>query len=244
MAVSFFQSLFSVFRKNSASQGPAAKSAGARPAKPAKRAKLTVEQLQEFAPEWIVIGLGNPGAKYAETRHNIGYWPIDRLVERYEAQWLPVERQKAHAALITVEGTPVLLLRSTTYMNNSGEAVGPLASALSLPAGRVIVCHDELDIATGQVRIKDKGGEGGHNGLRSMTAELGTQHYVRVRMGIGRPPKGTSVIDFVLSPFEDADIDLESGWMENTLQDSVDSVTLIVNNGTDIARNDIHTRKH
>lgn len=241
MAVSFLQSLFSVFRKSSAPQEPVDKSSGK---KPGKRSKLAVEQLQEFAPEWIVIGLGNPGAKYAETRHNIGYWPIDRLVERYGAQWLPVEGQKAHAALITVEETPVVLLRSTTYMNNSGEAVGPLSSALSLPAERVIVCHDELDIATGQVRIKDKGGEGGHNGLRSMTAELGTQHYVRVRMGIGRPPKGTSVIDFVLSPFEDADIAPESGWMENTLRDSVDSVTLIVNNGTDIARNDIHTRKH
>jgi len=241
VAVSFLQSLFSVFRKSSAPQEHVAKNAGG---KPAKHTKLTVVELQEFAPEWIVIGLGNPGAKYAETRHNIGYWPIDRLVERFGAQWLPVEGQKAQAALITVEETPVVLLRSTTYMNNSGEAVGPLASALSLPAERVIVCHDELDIATGQVRIKDKGGEGGHNGLRSMTAELGTQHYVRVRMGIGRPPKGTPVIDFVLSPFEDADIDPESGWMENTLRDSVDSVTLIVNNGTDIARNDIHTRKH
>ena len=145
MAVSFLQSLFSVFRKSSALQEPVDKSAGK---KPAKRSKLTVGQLQEFAPEWIVIGLGNPGTKYAETRHNIGYWPIDRLVERYETQWLPVEGQKAHAALITVEETPVLLLRSTTYMNNSGEAVGPLASALSLPAERVIVCHDELDIAT------------------------------------------------------------------------------------------------
>ena len=119
MAVSFLQSLFSVFRKNSASQGPAANSADARPAKPAKRAKLTVGELQEFAPEWIVIGLGNPGAKYAETRHNIGYWPIDRLVERYGVQWLPVEGQKAHAALTTVEETPVVLLRSTTYMNLS-----------------------------------------------------------------------------------------------------------------------------
>ncbi|WP_293790998.1 aminoacyl-tRNA hydrolase [uncultured Corynebacterium sp.] len=231
--MSFLQSLFSLFRKGATNDAPSS----------SRDKKISLADLQEFSPEWIVIGLGNPGAKYAETRHNIGYWPIDRLVEKYGAEWLPVVGEKAKVATIRVEETPVLLVRSTTFMNNSGEAVGPLASALNVPAERVIVCHDELDIAKGQVRIKDKGGEGGHNGLRSMTAELGTQAYVRVRMGIGRPPKGTSVIDFVLAPFEDSDFDSDSGWIENTLGDSVDAVTLIVNNGTDIARNDIHTRK-
>lgn len=250
--MSFLKSLLNVFRRGADSSGaashiadapsPSAQAASARPG--ASAGRVSVPELRDFAPEWIVIGLGNPGAKYAATRHNIGYWPIDRLVDELGVRWSAVDGVRAQVAAIHLGDIPVLLVRSTTYMNESGEAVGPLAAALGAPANRVIVCHDELDIAKGQVRIKDKGGEGGHNGLRSISAELGTQGYVRVRMGIGRPPQGTPVIDFVLQPFEREDTDLDSGWMENTLRDSVDAVKLIVAKGTDIARNDIHTRKH
>ncbi|WP_370513544.1 aminoacyl-tRNA hydrolase [Corynebacterium sp. 319] len=226
---------------------------------------MTLEQLKDLKPEWVIIGLGNPGSKYAGTRHNIGYWPVDELLQEHGAQWIPLRGVPAQVAPVTMAsgkaasrfgensgaesgeaggkpGTSVLLVRSTTYMNDSGKAVGPIAKALDLPSERVIVLHDELDIAAGQVRIKAKGGEGGHNGLRSMTEHLGTQLYVRVRIGIGRPPKGTPVIDYVLTAFEPRDTDPEHGWMDTALTDAADAARLIVAHGPDIARNDIHTR--
>lgn len=185
--------------------------------------------------DWIIIGLGNPGEKYAHTRHNIGYWPVDALLEEHHAKLRPAGRH-ATAARVRMADQVVLLARSTTYMNESGLAVAALAKKYDVPADHVIVLHDELDIPGGDVRIKAKGGEGGHNGLRSTTQELGTQEYVRVRMGIGRPPKGVPVVDYVLSEFEDAD------WMDNALADAADAARLIVAHGPDIARNDIHTR--
>ena len=186
--------------------------------------------------DWIIIGLGNPGAKYAGTRHNIGYWPIDALLAEHGATLKPVRGKKAHAAQVRIADQDVLLVRSTTYMNESGMAVGPLAATLGVPADHVIVLHDELDLPGGRVRIKSKGGEGGHNGLRSMTHELGTQEYQRVRIGIGRPPQGTPVIDYVLTNFE------EAGWIDDAVEMAADAAKLIVASGPDIARNHIHTR--
>ncbi|WP_425321388.1 aminoacyl-tRNA hydrolase [Corynebacterium zhongnanshanii] len=278
--VSFFSSLFRRLRPSTDSSAEALSSgatSGAagtdRAAAPKHPSQLTLEQLKDLKPEWVIIGLGNPGSKYAGTRHNIGYWPVDELLQEHGAQWIPLHGVPAQVAPVTMASgkassrfsetpgaksgnadeksteragekpaTSVLLVRSTTYMNDSGKAVGPIAKTLDLPSERVIVLHDELDIAAGQVRIKAKGGEGGHNGLRSMTEHLGTQLYVRVRIGIGRPPKGTPVIDYVLTAFEPRDTDPEHGWMDTALTDAADAARLIVAHGPDIARNDIHTR--
>ncbi len=190
------------------------------------------------APTWLIIGLGNPGTKYATTRHNIGYWVIDALLEEHGTSLKPAGRTPAHIAHVRIADQPVALVRSTTYMNESGLAVGPLAQQWNIPAERIIVVHDEMDIAAGLVRIKHRGGEGGHNGLRSISAELTTQQYLRVRLGIGRPPQGTSVIDYVLSSFTEA----EREHVERAVTHGADAVRLVITEGIDKARNDIHTR--
>lgn len=202
----------------------------------AERATATTPDIK---PEFLVVGLGNPGAKYAGIRHNIGYMAVDELLERHSGQLQPVAGAPAQVALVEIAEVPVALVRSTTYMNESGAAIGPLAERYGIPSQKVIVLHDELDIAPGRIRIKDHGGEGGHNGLKSATRHLGTNQYTRVRMGIGRPPQGTSVIDFVLSVFE---ADGEQTWLSTAIDTAADAVELIVTKGNDIARNDIHTR--
>ena len=149
-----------------------------------------------FSPapaQWLVVGLGNPGAQYAATRHNVGYMVVDELLDG--ATWAPVRGIPALTARLPGD---VLLARSKTYMNNSGEAVGPLAKRFHVEPGRIIVIHDELDLPVEKLKIKLGGNENGHNGLKSVSAHLGTPDYVRVRIGIGRPAPGVSVIDHVL----------------------------------------------
>lgn len=187
--------------------------------------------------QWLIIGLGNPGAKYAATRHNIGYMAIDALLDR-ESAWLePVKGMPAQVARVELAGVPVLVARSTTFMNNSGEAIAPLVKRLGIAPERVIVLHDELDIAPGLVRVKQGGGEGGHNGLKSTTAKLGTKNYVRLRMGIGRPPQGMGVVDFVLSPFGGED----EQWLSTSVQRSLQACSIVVDSGVERAQNIIHT---
>lgn len=163
--------------------------------------------------DWLVVGLGNPGAKYADTRHNVGFLVADALPQR--------ER--------------VAVLKPQTFMNASGEAVGPLVAKLGLPAERVIVVHDELDLPVGAVRVKRGGNENGHNGLKSVTEHLGTRDYLRVRVGIGRPPAAISVADWVLSPF---DVDVT-----DHIALAADAVQLIVSEGLNRAQNVIHAKR-
>lgn len=177
--------------------------------------------------EWLVVGLGNPGEKYATTRHNVGYMALDELA----GELTPVPGVKA---LVQVRDG-VAYARSTTYMNTTGEAVGPLAKQLGVAPERIIVVHDELDLPAGKVRVKLGGNENGHNGLKSITEHLGTRDYLRVRMGIGRPPQGMAVPDWVLSPI-DGDI---SGQV--TL--AAKAVQLIVSEGVAKAQNVIHATR-
>ena len=177
--------------------------------------------------QWLVVGLGNPGEKYAATRHNVGYMALDELA----GELTPVPGVKA---LVQVRDR-VAYARSTTYMNTTGEAVGPLAKQLGVAPERIIVVHDELDLPAGKVRVKLGGNENGHNGLKSITEHLGTRDYLRVRMGIGRPPQGMAVPDWVLSPI-DGDI---SGQV--TL--AAKAVQLIVSEGVAKAQNVIHATR-
>ena len=141
---------------------------------------------------WLVIGLGNPGNQYVATRHNVGYRVVDRLLK--DAPLHPIKGIPATAANVG----DMLLVRSTTYMNDSGRAIAPLADAFAIDLDHIIVIHDELDLPLGTIRIKRGGNENGHNGLKSATAELGSRDYIRVRVGISRPPQGTPVVDYVL----------------------------------------------
>lgn len=178
----------------------------------------------QLQAEWLVVGLGNPGAEYAATRHNVGWMALDQLAETLE----PVRGIKARVAVI--DG--VACAKPTTFMNTSGEGVGPLAAMLGVPPERVVVIHDELDLPVGKVRVKLGGNENGHNGLKSITEHIGTRDYVRVRIGIGRPPAGVAVPDWVLGPVSgDERIDL-----------AAEAARLVVAEGLAKAQNVIHAR--
>ena len=181
----------------------------------------------QLEAEWLVVGLGNPGAKYAATRHNVGYMALDELA----GELAPVPGVKA---LVKVRDR-VAYARSTTYMNTTGEAVGPLAAQLGVAPERIIVVHDELDLPAGKVRVKLGGNENGHNGLKSITEHLGTRDYLRVRMGIGRPPKGMAVPDWVLSPID--------GDISGQVALAAKAVRLIVSEGLEKAQNVIHATR-
>lgn len=196
------------------------------------------------APEWLIVGLGNPGERYAATRHNVGWMALDALCEpgtgsgadvstgaggvgkasddvgedaestsaagRWcQGSWEPAGAIPGSVRHLNIDGVAVALLRPSTFMNDSGAAVGPLAALWELPPERVVVLHDELDLPPGVVRIKRGGNENGHNGLKSVTSALGTREYLRVRIGIGRPATGVPVPEYVLSNFETPSSELD-----------------------------------
>jgi peptidyl-tRNA hydrolase, PTH1 family len=156
----------------------------------------------------LVVGLGNPGAKYARNRHNIGFMALDAMASRWAAGPSPWRRRfQAETAEVRVLGARALLLKPQTFMNESGRAVGEAMRFLRIPLADVIVFHDELDLAAGKLRVKTGGGVAGHNGLRSISAHCGND-YVRVRMGVGHPGDKALVHNHVLSDFAKA----EEGW--------------------------------
>ena len=135
---------------------------------------------------WLVVGLGNPGAKYAQTRHNIGFMVVDRLAERAGGK-LGTKKFSAQFGRESIAGRSVVLSKPQTFMNNSGDSVQPMAAFFNVPSARVLIIHDELDLSFGLVRIKQSGGHAGHNGLRSISSRWGGGDYPRVRMGSGAP---------------------------------------------------------
>ncbi len=147
----------------------------------------------------IVIGLGNPGKKYERTRHNVGFLAIDELA-RLAGVSLTQEKHHALLGKERIGDETVVLAKPQTYMNDSGRSAAAIARDAYAASGDLIVIHDELDLPLGTVRIKIGGGHGGHNGLRSLIDYLGSE-FVRVRVGIGRPPSGMDAADYVLSPF-------------------------------------------
>ena len=151
------------------------------------------------------VGLGNPGAKYAMNRHNVGFMALDALASRLNADPFreKFSAQMSRARLGPGDDGEVVLLKPQTFMNLSGQSVQPAAAFFKVPVGRVVVLHDELDVPFGEVRLKLGGGHAGHNGLRSLIASLGSPEFVRVRLGIGRPPPAfREVADYVLARFD------------------------------------------
>lgn len=147
----------------------------------------------------IVVGLGNPGPKYEATRHNAGFWFADRLAARLGAVFRPERRFQAEACEAAAPAGRVRIVKPATYMNRSGQTVGAVAGYFRIEPAAILVVHDELDLPPGAVRLKEGGGHGGHNGLRDVTAHLGSRDFVRVRLGIGRPGRGWDAIDYVLA---------------------------------------------
>jgi peptidyl-tRNA hydrolase, PTH1 family len=187
---------------------------------------------------WLVIGLGNPGKEYAGHRHNVGFLVADLLASRVGAKFGRSKRAHAEVAegRLGYGGPKLILAKPLTYMNLSGAAVSQLAQFFKVPVENVVAVHDELDVPYGQVRVKRGGGEGGHNGLRSMSKSLGTKEYARVRFGIGRPPGRQDPADYVLSDFGSA----ERKELEFLVDRAADVVEAVVLEGVEWAQNKYH----
>lgn len=189
-----------------------------------------------MAEPLLVIGLGNPGPQYAKTRHNVGFMVADLLAARIGAPFTVHKKSGAEIVTGRLGGRPVVLAKPRTYMNESGRHVGPLAKFYSVPPGDVIVLHDELDITFGKIRLKLGGGEGGHNGLRSLVNALGTKDFQRVRIGIGRPPGRKDPAAFVLEPFNATERD----EVPTIYEQAADATELLLELGVEPAQNLVH----
>ena len=188
--------------------------------------------------EFVVVGLGNPGKEYARTRHNVGEEVVNLLAERTGANF-KVGRDRAKVAEVTLAGHRCVLAFPLTYMNESGQAVGALAKRYHLddPA-QLIVVHDELDLPPAQIRVKVGGGLAGNNGLRSITQHLKTQDYLRVRIGIGKPPNPDRGAAHVLAKFSRADRE----QMDVAIQRAADAVEMLIGHGPEQAMNTFNVR--
>jgi PTH1 family peptidyl-tRNA hydrolase len=148
-------------------------------------------------PVKLVVGLGNPGAEYARTRHNAGFWYVDELARSAGGNWRRESRFQCELARASVAGQELWLLKPQTFMNKSGAAVQAVASFYRIAPGEILVAHDEIDLPPGVVRLKEGGGHGGHNGVRDVIAQLGADFW-RLRIGVGHPGSKDRVIDAVL----------------------------------------------
>ena len=146
----------------------------------------------------LVVGLGNPGAKYRGTRHNVGFDWVDRVAAQLGAKWSPQRRYQAEVAEWQLDGHTVWAIKPQTYMNHSGRSVAPFARTKGIAADEILVVHDELDLPPGTARLKAGGGHGGHNGLRDLVSELGAKDFLRLRLGIGHPGDAGQVTPYVL----------------------------------------------
>jgi PTH1 family peptidyl-tRNA hydrolase len=176
---------------------------------------------------WIVAGLGNPGDRYAATRHNLGYRVVDELASRAGERFKKVRFVPIDLAETTVDGKRVLLGKSNRFYNETGEVVASLARKREVPADHIIAVHDDLDLAFGALRVKFGGSTAGNHGLDSLVASLRTQDFYRVRLGIGRPPGRQDPVDFVLEPFPkraEADVAI-------LVDDAADAVVSLVRDG-------------
>ena len=189
-----------------------------------------------MAEPLLVVGLGNPGPQYAKTRHNVGFMVADLLAGRMGAAFKVHKKSGAEIVTGRLGHKPIVLAKPRTYMNESGRQVGPLAKFYSVSPADVIVIHDELDIDFGQIRLKLGGGEGGHNGLRSVVNALGTKDFQRVRIGIGRPPGRKDPAAFVLENFSAA----ERPEVPTLCEMAADACELLIESGLEPAQNQVH----
>jgi len=187
---------------------------------------------------WLIVGLGNPGPEYQANRHNSGFMVVDEIARR--AQLGGGWRSKFGGALVRGElgGEPVVLAKPMKYMNLSGDVVQPVAAFFQIEPERLLVIHDELDLAFGRIQIKAGGGTAGHNGLKSIAQRMGTQDFLRVRVGIGRPDR-MDPADYVLHEFSKA----EQKELPFQIADAADAVEMIVKEGEIAAMNRFNRKK-
>lgn len=185
----------------------------------------------------LVVGLGNPGEKYERTRHNVGADTVELLANRHGAK-LKKGRDRALVAEVTMGDCRVVLSVPTTFMNESGEAVGSLARRYKMPLAQIVIIHDELDLPVGVLKAKQGGGLAGHNGLRSIVAHLHGDDFPRLRIGIGKPKSAAQGVDHVLKRFGKA----ERESIDEVIAAAAGAVEVIASSGIDVAMNQINCR--
>lgn len=200
------------------------------------KALNTSTDIVEDSP-WLIVGLGNPGARYDGTRHNVGFQVLDTLAGRLGVA-LNRAQDKALQTRGTIAGQQVVLAKPITFMNVSGEAVGKLTRYYKIPSHKVLVVHDDLDLPTGKVRLRARGGHGGHNGMRSITQHLkGSQDFPRLKIGIGRPAGQLPVASFVLQAFNKS----EATEIDIAVQECCDIIHSIMAVGLEKALSGVRT---
>jgi peptidyl-tRNA hydrolase, PTH1 family len=186
----------------------------------------------------LIVGLGNPGPEHAETRHNAGFWCVDRLAARAGGSLRPHARYHGDVGRVTIEGAEIWLLKPTLYMNRSGMAVRALLDYLRIDAAETLVAHDDLDLGVGVVRLKLGGGAGGHNGLKDLITQIGDGFW-RLRFGIGRPASSEEVIDYVLRRAPPA----EQILLDSAIAAGVEAIPKLLSDGAEKVMNSLHRRE-
>jgi len=188
----------------------------------------------------LIVGLGNPGAQYEQTRHNAGFWFVEAIARRHGGSFKSENKFHGEACKVLVEGKELWLLKPMTFMNKSGQAIAALARFYKIDPENILVAHDELDLPPGAVRLKQGGGHGGHNGLRDTITQLGgSRDFQRLRIGIGHPGHSSQVTGYVLGK---APAD-EQRLMEQAIDDALDILPLAVNGELQKAMNQLHSTR-
>ena len=189
--------------------------------------------LRKPSAGWMLVGLGNPGPKYARSRHNVGFRAVDLLCERQRCR-CDRQRLKALTGFCELGGQKVLLVKPMTYMNLSGQAVRPLADYYKIPPERILVIFDDISLPVGRLRVRPDGSAGGHNGVKSLIAELGTQSFPRIKVGVGeKPHPDYDLADWVLSSFSAQ----EEKALIPTIEHALDAAEAIIAEGVPSAMN-------
>jgi len=193
-----------------------------------------------ISPITLIAGLGNPGSGYEQTRHNAGFWFVDALAAQFSVQFRDEKRFHGEVASLELNGSRVYLLKPSTYMNRSGQAVAALSRYYRIPVAEILVAHDELDIGVGALRLKVGGGHGGHNGLRDIISALGNDAgFTRLRIGVGHPGNSKQVVDYVLhkpSVGERIEIDV-------AIDDAIAAMSLLQSGDLAKAQQQLHSRQ-
>lgn len=187
---------------------------------------------------YIIVGLGNPTKEYEKTRHNAGFQVIDVLGDKLNTE-VNEKKNKALCGRGIIDGEKVILAKPQTFMNLSGESVRAISDYYKVEPENIIIIYDDVSLAPGQLRVRTKGSAGGHNGIKSIIAHLGTQEFPRIRVGVGEKPKGMDLADYVLGRFSKE----ESQIMEEAFKEAAEAACLLITEGPDAAMNHFNAKK-
>ena len=198
----------------------------------AARKLLKRSNRSSVPPKLVIVGLGNPGEEYASSRHNVGFWCVDRIAEEHS---ISLSRRNRSALLGegVIEGHPVALAKPRTFVNRSGEAITYLLARFKVSPNELLVIYDDIALPLGKIRLRPEGSAGGHNGVKSITQAIGTQDFPRLRVGVGAPPPGSDQIGYVLGSIPDDDMEVANAAVDRVAQ----AVASVLTEGIDTTMN-------